>query len=120
VRPLRLLIVDDQPAFRDMLVALLGYDARVEVAGVAADGREAIRQVRLLQPDIVLMDIAMPGIDGFEATRTLSRDWPNVRVLMLTGSAANIDLQEARNAGAAGYITKAALDTIVDTILDAA
>ena len=118
-RPLRLLIVDDQDGFRQMLERMLGLDRRIDVVGTAADGAEAIEQAADLQPDVILMDIAMPVLDGFEATRTIRQANPRIAVLMLTGSSAATDVEQARAAGASGYVTKSMLNDLADAVLEA-
>ena len=112
----RVLIADDHSLFAEALEVILATDKRVEVAGHARDGREAVQLAARLEPDIVLMDISMPLMDGFAATKTVLRENPNTRVLMLTGSNARADVAKARRAGAAGYVTK---DRIAAELIDA-
>jgi DNA-binding NarL/FixJ family response regulator len=81
-------------------------DERLEVAGHARDGAEAVKLASTLDPDVVLMDIAMPVMDGFQATQQIHQQLPKARILMLTGSNARTDVDRARAAGAAGYVTK--------------
>jgi two-component system NarL family response regulator len=102
----RVLIADDHRLFAEALEAILATDARIEVVGHAHDGIEAIELWRSLRPDVTLMDIAMPVLDGFEATIRIRQDDPHACVLMLTGSNARSDVDRARQAGAAGYVTK--------------
>jgi DNA-binding NarL/FixJ family response regulator len=99
-------IVDDQRLFAEALEAILSNDGRFTVVGRAADGRAAVELVREHAPDVVLMDIAMPVMDGFDATREITRQSPATRVIMLTGSGAAQDISRARSAGATGYVTK--------------
>ena len=100
------LIADDQRLFADALAAILSTDERIEVVGRAANGREAVELAHERRPDVVLMDLSMPLVDGFEATREILRALPETRVLVVTGSASAADVARARQAGAAGYITK--------------
>src|SRR3954471_12679497 len=103
---IRVLIADDHPLFAEALRVTLATDPALEVVGMARDGNEAVELARELDPDVVLMDIAMPGMDGFEATRTLRERDPDACVLVLTGSNSRLDIDRARRAGAAGYVTK--------------
>ncbi len=113
---IRVLIADDQELFVRALEAVLGIDDRIEVAGHARDGREAVELARTLSPDVVLMDISMPVMDGIEATRLIRADRENACVLVLTGSSAAEDVDRARRAGAAAYVTK---DRIADELIAA-
>ena len=83
-QPIRILIADDHPYSRNGLRALLGTSPLVKVIGEAANGREAVRLVEQSQPDVVLMDVQMPVMDGLEATRYVKSQWPKVKVVMLT------------------------------------
>ena len=98
--PIRVLIADEQPLFAKTLDLILGYDDRVEVVGRAADGQEAVELAASLSPDVVLMDIAMPVMDGFEATRRIRAAVPPVKVIMLIGSDSRADVVRAEKAGA--------------------
>jgi two-component system nitrate/nitrite response regulator NarL len=110
------LIADDHSLFAEALQAILGTDRRFKVVGLARDGKEAVQLASSLDPDIVLMDISMPVMDGFEATRRLREHDPEACVLMLTGSNARVDVDKARKAGASGYVTK---DRIAAELIDA-
>ena len=105
-KPLRVLIADDHRLFAEALEAILATDERVEVVGRASDGEEAVQLTRKLGPDVVLMDVSMPVLDGFEATREIRAEAEGVRVLMLTGSNSRDDVDRSREAGASGYVTK--------------
>jgi two-component system, NarL family, nitrate/nitrite response regulator NarL len=113
---IRVLIADDHLLFAEALESILSTDERFEVVALARDGREAFDRGLELRPDIVLMDISMPVLDGFDATRLLREEWPEVRVLMLTGSNARADVDRARQVGAVGYVTK---DRIASELIDA-
>ena len=104
--PIRVLIADDHRLFAEALEAILAGDARITVVGQARDGREAVELARELRPDVVLMDVSMPVLDGFEAARAIRADRADTRILMLTGSSSRADVDLAREAGAAGYVTK--------------
>lgn len=102
----RLLIVDDHPLYRSSLGNLLSYNGDYEIVGEAANGREAIEMAQLLNPDIVLMDIDMPEIDGIEATRQLKLLMPEVTIVILTVFDDQERLFRAIRAGAQGYLVK--------------
>ena len=102
----RVLIADDHRLFAEALRAILGAEPSVDVVGLAASGADAVRQTAELEPDVVLMDISMPELDGLEATRRILAQRPDTQVLMVTGSDARQDVDAARTAGAAGYVTK--------------
>jgi DNA-binding NarL/FixJ family response regulator len=120
VKRIRVLIADDHSLFAEALQAILGTDRRFETVGLARDGRQAVELAAALEPDVVLMDISMPVLDGFEATRKLRKNVPETKVLMLTGSNAPHDVNRARTAGAAGYVTKDRIaGELIDAILEA-
>jgi two-component system, NarL family, nitrate/nitrite response regulator NarL len=116
VEPIRVLIADDHALFAEALEAILATDARFEIVALARDGRQAVELAESLQPNVVLMDISMPVLDGFAATKQLRERVPDASVLMLTGSNARDDVDKARTAGAAGYVTK---DRIAGSLIDA-
>jgi DNA-binding NarL/FixJ family response regulator len=105
-KPLRVLIADDHRLFAEALEAILAADDRIEVVGQAGDGSKAVELTRTLDPDVVLMDVSMPVLDGFEATREIRAESEDTRVLMLTGSNSRADVDRSREVGASGYITK--------------
>jgi DNA-binding NarL/FixJ family response regulator len=113
---IRVLIADDHRLFAQALEAILATDDRIEVTGHARDGREAVELARTLRPHVILMDIAMPIMDGFQATKHIRSESPTTSVLMLTGSNARSDVDRARKSGAAGYVTK---DRIAGELIDA-
>jgi DNA-binding NarL/FixJ family response regulator len=102
---MRILIADDHTLFRESLRSLLSSRG-FEVVGEAREGQEAVELARRLQPDIVLMDLAMPGLDGLAATRLISAEIPQVKVVVLTGSDEDAKLFEAIKSGAQGYLLK--------------
>jgi DNA-binding NarL/FixJ family response regulator len=104
--PVRVVIVDDNELFCSALLAILEPEPDVVVLGVAAHGDEALRLTRELRPDVVLMDLSMPVLDGFAATELVRAEVPETKVIVLTGSADQADVERARAAGAAGYVTK--------------
>jgi CheY-like chemotaxis protein len=117
----RVLIADDHRLFAEALRAILSAEKRIVVVGLAASGEEAVRRSVELEPDVVLMDISMPGVGGVEATRRILAERQHVRVLMVTGSDARQDVAASRTAGAAGYVTKDRIAAeLIGAILDVA
>jgi DNA-binding NarL/FixJ family response regulator len=106
--PVRVLIADDHPLFRQGIGALLRDAPETELVAEAADGEEAITLTRELRPDVVVMDVSMPGLDGVTAARRLAEAHPDVAVLMVTMMDDDGSISEAIRAGAAGYILKGA------------
>ncbi|TDC91413.1 response regulator transcription factor [Actinomadura sp. 7K507] len=102
----RILVVDDQTVVREGLVLLLELLPGLEVAGSCGDGERAVAMVAELSPDVVLMDLRMPRVDGVEATRRIKRDHPDVEVVVLTTYADDESIFAALRAGARGYLTK--------------
>ena len=109
--PIQILIADDHGVVRAGLRALLSAEADLEVVGEAATGEAAVRLAMQRQPDVVLTDIGMPGMDGIEVARTLAEQAPEVRVLLLTVHEDAALLREALKAGAAGYVIKRAVES---------
>jgi DNA-binding NarL/FixJ family response regulator len=103
---IKLLICEDQTLMRQGLVTILGLEPGLTVVGEAADGAEAVAQVRALHPDIVLMDVQMPGMDGIEATRLITAAYPDTRVIILTTFDYEEYVFEGVKAGAMGYMLK--------------
>ncbi len=112
----RVLIADDHRLFSEALEAILGTDERIEVVGIARNGEEAVALASSLDPDVILMDISMPVMDGIEAAKRIRERHQHACILMLTGSDASVDVDRARSAGAAGYVTK---DRIAAELIDA-
>jgi DNA-binding NarL/FixJ family response regulator len=104
--PARVVVADDQTVVRHGLLLILGLLPEVEVVGAAADGHEALRLVAEHRPDVVLMDIRMPRMDGITATSLIRRDHPQTQVVVLTTYADDAYVVEALRAGALGYLTK--------------
>ena len=102
----RVLIADDDPLFVEALEAILGAESEIEIAGRAHDGEEAARLAGELGPDVVLMDLSMPVVDGFEASRQIRSKRPRTAVVVLTGSSYAGDVERAYDAGASDYVTK--------------
>jgi DNA-binding NarL/FixJ family response regulator len=106
----RVLVVDDDPDFVEATTVSLAADRRIDVVGGAASGEEAVRQVAALRPEVVAMDVAMPGLDGLEATRRIRKDQPDCRVVLVSGSIfvdrGDEGLEAARAAGASAYVVK--------------
>ena len=108
---MRVLLVDDHHVVRAGLRALLEATGHVDVVGEASSGEEAVRKARTLEPDIVIMDLAMPGMDGVEATQSIAALELDTRVLVLTIHDEDESLVPAMEAGAAGFLNKSAADT---------
>ena len=105
-KPIRVLIADDQTLFRAGLARLLDDDPRVTVVAQASDGVEAVRRCRESEPDVVLMDIKMPNLDGIKATEQIVASCPEIPVLILTSFEADSHVLAALRAGASGYVLK--------------
>ena len=106
--PIRILVADDHPVVRDGLAAMLGTQPDFEVVGQAATGREVLSQVAALGPDVVLLDLEMPEMDGVEALQRLSRGNPPARVIVFTAFDTDERIVSAVQAGAQGYLLKGA------------
>jgi two-component system NarL family response regulator len=120
-KSLRTLIADDHRLFAEALEAILAGEERIDVVAHAKDGEEAVSLWQEHRPDVTLMDIAMPVMDGVTATREIRRIDKSACILMLTGSNARADVDRARKAGAAGYVTKDRIAAeLVDAILEVA
>ena len=114
--PLRVLIADDHPLFRNGMRALLSSSPGIEVADIATNGDEVIERAASLQPDVILMDLQMPGVGGIEATRRILHTSPHIRILVVTMFEDDHSVFAALRAGARGYILK---DADEDEILRA-
>jgi len=113
---IRVLIVDDHTVVRDGLQALLSVEPGMEVVGSAADGIEAVRLAQELKPDVILLDLVMPRMDGVQAINEIKRNNPSARILVLTSFAENHQVFSAIKSGAMGYIMK---DTSADELIHA-
>jgi DNA-binding NarL/FixJ family response regulator len=105
-RPSRIVVADDHPLFRSAIRQTLEKHPDLEVVGEAADGRHALELCRRLRPDLVLMDLRMPEMDGVAATQAIEKELPETLVLILTALDESADLSDALGAGAAGYVLK--------------
>lgn len=103
---IRVLVVDDHPVVRTGVRGMLATQAQFDVVGEASDGEEAVQKVEALEPDVVLMDLRMPGLDGVEATKRIRTRHPDVQVLVLTTYDTDEDILRAVEAGAVGYLLK--------------
>ena len=102
----RILIADDHRLFAEALMTVLSEDDRVDVIGIADNGQEAVELALELQPDVILMDLRMPVVDGLEATRRLRDAGSDAQILILTGTDEDVGSEEAAMAGASGYLRK--------------
>ena len=117
---IRVLLAEDHTIVRKGLRSLLDGEAGIEVIGEAEDGREAVEKVQQLLPDVVLMDIAMPGLNGLEATRQIKKRFPEVKVVILTMHANEEYIFQILRAGASGYLVKQAAPTELLSAIQAA
>lgn len=106
--PVRVLITDDHPVVREGLEFMLGLNTEIELVGTASDGDEALRYLPVLRPDVVLMDMRLPGRDGAEVTAAIKAADPSVKVLVLSAEADGDSLRRALAAGADGFLLKTA------------
>lgn len=104
--PLRIVVADDQRAVREALATVLDAESGLEVVGLAADGEEAVELAHQFSPQVVLMDLRMPNVDGVAATKRLAAELPDVKVVVLTTFADDASILAALEAGALGFLTK--------------
>ena len=119
MEPISILLADDHTLVRAGIRALIEQLPTVKVVGEAKDGREALRLVKEHKPDLILMDVAMPGLNGLEATARVSKEFPDVRVIILSMYANEEYVREAINAGAAGYLVKRSAATELERAITA-
>jgi DNA-binding NarL/FixJ family response regulator len=103
---IKVLLADDHPVVRDILLYLLEKEATFEVVATAGDGKEAVTEAEVHCPDVVVMDVSMPVMDGIEAARNLQKRYPEMRVLMVSSFTETQYVREAIEAGASGYVIK--------------
>lgn len=108
---IRILIVDDHPVLREGVAAILETQADMVVVGEAGDGAQAVARFRELRPDVTLMDLQMPGMDGVEAIKAIRTECPDARILVLTTYEGDVQAVRALKAGATGYLLKSSLRT---------
>ena len=108
---IRVLAVDDHPLLRDGIAALIADETDIALVGEAADGREAVEQFRSLRPDVTLMDLQMPHLNGVEATITIRAEFPDARIVVLTTYTGDVQVPLALKAGASGYLLKNGIRT---------
>jgi len=115
--PIRILTVDDHPLLREGIAAMLGSEADIEVVAEAANGTEAIEKFRALRPDVTLMDIQMPVVNGIDAIVEIRKHFPDARIIVLTTYSGDAQVAKAFKAGASGYLLKSMLrKELVETI----
>src|SRR5262249_4627252 len=107
---IRILAVDDHPLFRNGIAALLGSQTDLQLVAEAANGREAIRQFRTHRPDVTLMDLQMPEMNGLEATIAIRAEFPDARIIVLTTYVGDVQVLRALQAGARAYLLKTLVD----------
>jgi DNA-binding NarL/FixJ family response regulator len=112
----RVLVADDEESFVELVSILLALEDGIELVGSARDGAEAVELARTLAPDVVLMDVDMSGMNGFEATEQIVRANSSARVVILTGT--DTDADDARRAGATGYVSKQRVTTDLRRAID--
>jgi DNA-binding NarL/FixJ family response regulator len=119
MNPIRILLCDDHLLIRASLKSLIGEFPGIEVVGEAGDGRAALEHADKLRPNVVLMDIAMPGLNGLEATRRLVKDQPQMRVVMLSMHSDESHVLQALRAGASGYVLKGSAPRELEMAIEA-
>lgn len=116
---IRILVVDDHPVLRDGVAAILQNQADMEMVGEARNGGEAVERFRALRPDVTLMDLQMPGMNGVDAIAAIRTEYPGARIIVLTTYAGDVQAVRALKAGALGYLLKNSLRTeLIEAIRD--
>ncbi|MGB3271220.1 MAG: response regulator transcription factor [Rhodanobacter sp.] len=116
---IRILVVDDHPVLRDGVAAIVQNQADMAVVGEARNGAEAVERFRALRPDVTLMDLQMPGMNGVDAITAIRTEYPGARIIVLTTYAGDVQAVRALKAGALGYLLKNSLRTeLIDAIRD--
>jgi DNA-binding NarL/FixJ family response regulator len=115
-RAIRVLIADDEPLFVEMVQAILVSEDGIEVVATACDGKDAVRLAAELDPDVVVMDISMPVMNGIDATREIRGSDSAARILILTGGANSTEIDDARLAGANVFLTKDRIEELTGEI----
>ncbi len=118
MQALRVLLADDHGPFRASLAKFLRSQAGVQVVGEAADGADAVEQVKELSPDLVLMDASMPKLGGFEATRAIKRDFPKTKVVILSAHVGEVYRKAAFENCADGYIEKSSMKSALVSLIE--
>jgi DNA-binding NarL/FixJ family response regulator len=120
-KPIRVLLVDDEPMFLEAVRALLDLDERIDVVGTSDNGESALELADERRPDVALVDLAMPGMNGYEVTKRLLKSLPSMRVLAVSGLSSQNDEVRAREAGATAFLLKGGLhDEVAEAIVNAA
>lgn len=115
--PIRILLADDHPMLRDGVAGLVGDQPDMELVGEASNGSETVEQFRRYRPDIILLDLQMPGMNGIDAMRAIRDEFPDVRVIVLTTYSGDVEILRALKAGAQAYLLKSVLRReLLDTI----
>jgi DNA-binding NarL/FixJ family response regulator len=112
-RPIRVLCVDDHPLIRKGIASILAHEPDMQLVGEAENGREAVSAFRAVRPDVTLMDLRMPGLDGIAATVEIRREFPEARIIALTSYDGDQDIYRALDAGVRGYLLKETVHTDV-------
>jgi len=121
--PLRVLLVDDYKPFLELVSSTLAKNPEIQIVGQTSDGLDAVRQAKELRPDLIVLDIGLPSLNGIEAARLIRKVSPNSKILFLSTERSEEVIQEALSLGACGYVHKAKTETeflpAVDTVISA-